>query len=211
MKTITRLFAGLAIAAALTFTSSAQSGPSGIASIQGAQDAVVQQITSRLNGSNTNRCSAVSTASEVRQLAEALVVLQAAEERSYNLLNLRDAAPQTATVAVMTRALAEAKALGVDRTVRNNLQTEWATARNLTAADAAVGKVFQATSARNAEVAERGTFRRLLPEWLGGTSSFANHTVPQKEGEDLIMARIRDIEKRISNQAVIGTIPPAAK
>lgn len=209
MKSIKSLLAIVIIIAA-SLPSFGQSVES-IAKIRQAQDLVVERIVSSLN--TTNRaCSNTGTAIEVKNMTDALIVLQAAESRAYSLANERDAAPQTMTQAAMTRSLAEAKELGVGRSLRNNLQQEWSHARTLEQADRLVASVQHASADRMTVVADRGSFRRFLPEFLGGTSSYANYRAPQPENTEAALAtKVHMLEQRVSGLQATITIPTVQK
>lgn len=176
-----------------------------ISKIRQAQDMAITRMVDSL--SNTN-LSTRTIACEVKTLADGLILMQAAESRAYKLANERDIAAQAMTTGAMTRSLAEAKEFGVSRSLRNNIESEWRHARTLEAADKAVAKIQAATGERALVIADRGSFRRMLPEWMGGTSSYANYRVPQPlEQPDALTAKVGQLEQRVLTlQATIA--PP---
>lgn len=177
-----------------TLSATAQSA-AGIVKIRQAQDMAVERIVSSLN--NTN-CHSSVVSKEVKGMADALVLLQQAESKAYVLANERDVAPQTMTKGLMERSLAEAKELGVGRGLRNNLRQEWQHARTLEQADRVIASAHVAINERANEVADRGSFRRFLPEFVGGTSSYANHRVPQPvETGTALATKLGEMEKRL--------------
>ncbi|RTL07636.1 hypothetical protein EKK58_00245 [Candidatus Dependentiae bacterium] len=194
--------------AVLSFAAFGQS-TEGISKLRQAQDLAVDRIVSSL--SDTNRCSS-DVAKEVKDLAGAVTLLQTAESRSYTLADERDKAPQTMTKSAMERSLAEAKAMGVSRSLRNNLEREWSHTRTLEQADMVVSRAQLATAERSLEIADRGSFRRFLPEFIGGTSSYANHRVPQPVVTDTtpsaLAGKVNELERRLIG--LTATVVPTA-
>ena len=190
----------LAVSALTTFGQSTD----GISKIRQAQDLAVDRIVASLSATNRT-CTMTSTAVDVKHMADALVLLQAAESRAYQLSNERDIAAQTMTSGAMQRSLSEASALGVSRSLRKNLEQEWSHARNLEQADRVVARVQNAAAERALVIADRGSFRRFLPEWMGGTSSYANYRVPQPVETDTALAsKVGELEKRLQGiQAMV--------
>ena len=194
MKAIKFIKTLLAIVVIVTSRPSFGQSVENIAKIRQAQDLAVDRLVGALG--TTNRGCLAGTAIEVKNIADTLVLLQAAESRAYSLANERDAAPQTMTAAAMTRSLAEARALGVARSLRNNRQQEWSHARTLEEADRLVASVQHAAADRMTVVTNRGSFRRFLPEWMGGTSSYANYRAPQNT-EAALTTKVGELEKRL--------------
>lgn len=191
----------IAVSALTTFGQSTD----GISKIRQAQDLAVDRIVASLSATNRT-CTMTSTAVDVKHMADALVLLQAAESRAYQLSNERDIAAQTMTTGAMQRSLSEASAFGVSRSLRKNLEQEWSHARNLEQADRVVARVQSATAERALVIADRGSFRRFLPEWMGGTSSYANYRIPQPADTDTALAsKVGELEKRlIGIQAMVA-------
>lgn len=178
-----------------TFSAAGQSVDS-IGKIRQAQDMVVDRIVSSLN--NTNSSNSV-VAAEVKDLADGVLKLQKAETQAYHLTNTRDMAPQIMTAAAIERSLAEAKELGVSRSLRNNMRQEWEHARSLVHADRVIASVNGAIRGQISAVTERGSVRRFLPEFLGGTSSYANHCAPQLvEANTALAGKVTEMEKRLA-------------
>lgn len=170
--------------------------------IQLAQNLAVDRIVNTLSDTNL---PVNLTARAVKDLAEGVVFLQASEEKAYRLADARDAAPQTMTKTAMERSLAEAAAMGVSRNLRNNLRREWEHAGSLQAADMTVLKTQDATTMQAAAVSQRGGFRRMLPGWAGGTTSYANHRVPPMDGGDALLAeRVKSLEKKLGIMGSLG-------
>lgn len=178
-----------------------------IAKIRQAQDLAVDRIVAALN--TTNR-SCTLVAIDIKHMADSLVLLQAAESKAYTLANERDIAAQVMTTGAMTRSLSEASALGVSRSLRNNLQQEWSHARTLEAADRVVARVQVASGERAMVIADRGSFRRFIPEWMGGTSSYANYRVPQPTltgaNPSALASKVSELERRV--MGLTATITP---
>lgn len=192
--------------AVLSFAAFGQS-TEGISKLRQAQDLAVDRIVSSL--SDTNRCSS-DVAKEVKDLAGAVTLLQAAETRGYALADERDKAPQTMTKSAMERSLAEANSMGVSRSLRNNMAEEWKHARTLEQADTVVSKIQLSTAERSLAVSDRGSFRRFIPEWMGGTSSYANYRVPQPTLTDAnpsaLASKVSELERRV--MGLTATITP---
>ncbi len=191
----------LAVSVLTTFGQSTD----GISKIRQAQDLAVDRIVASLSATNRT-CTMTSTAVDVKHMTDVLVLLQAAESRAYQLSNERDIAAQTMTTGAMQRSLSEASALGVSRSLRKNLEQEWSHARNLEQADRVVARVQTAAAERALVIADRGSFRRFLPEWMGGTSSYANYRIPQPEETGTALAsKVGELEKRLMGLQALVT------
>jgi hypothetical protein len=202
MKSIKSILSVVAILAGLATSTNAQS-VDGILALRKAQDLAVNRLVESLG--DTNRSTREIT-HEVKDLTSAISTMQAVESRAYTLANERDLAPQTMTSGALTRTLEEAKELGVSRSLRKNMEREWSHARTLEAADGVIAKIQKASADRGMEVADRGSFRRFLPEWAGGTSSYANYRVPQPVGgDDTMVAKVKQLERQVvTMQALIA-------
>ena len=191
MKKLIALIVCVAAVALIVCNGKAQSNLNSVRNIVAAQDIAVQIMFSRIQEGATNSgLSRSLVGQDTKALVETVLALQQAERNAYGLADLRDQAPQTMTSTAIGKAMKEAEALGVPRSLRNNLKIEWATAGSLRDAEGAITKLEQHSVNTVATAAATGGFFRAMPSWLGGTTDYANHRTPVMESSETRMERL---------------------